>query len=740
MGTERATYYARAIEIGVLATALLTPLLFLPPPLPAYDLTYPKTVFFGLVILVLAALWALESAAAGRLVWVRTPLDWPVALFVLWNLVSLMWSRYDYATLSQVGKYAGGALLFYLIPTHFRTWPQLRRLLLAIFAAAALTSAYGVVQFFGYDWMDWQSGDVRVVATLGNATFFAAHLVLLIPLGLNMFLGSPSPRNRVLWALLLGLMYFSLLGTYTRAAWLSLLLVVVLNVVLLVRGEGAGRKPRQGTIRAALLLGVFLLALTALAAWRGPYSLRERAASTFQVDLSNVQRSMAWRAALDIFRAHPLLGTGAGTFFQEAPPHLDPEYYNIGQAQWVAHAHSELLQQAAETGFVGLGLFAWLILVFIAMSGRIALRAPQHLDRLLAAGVLCGVLAFLGQNLAGVSLRWPTGAAYFWLMLGLAAAVAVRKPCAAPAADDDTPAEGIREAGAPETRSNSALEAILAVVLLAVVAFGVMELVKRQLSDIRLGAAIGHLEARHHEQAYLESQQAMTLNPYNLHAYSTLGAVGVETGNHELARQAFETLQSLAPHFPMSHRGLGEAYLGLQRYPEALAAFEADARLEHSPVSLIALARAYARADRLPEARRAAEEAVRIVEEGRPWLHLAPAEAHLTRAQILGALHERQAALQDVEKAKGLNPRSEQPYLVAGDLYRGWGEYALALHEYEQARKLNPDSPQPHVLMGLTYAAQGKWELAIEAYRAALALQPGDFFVERKLQEAQAHR
>jgi len=463
MANNSSRYYAKAIEFGILLAVFVTPLILL------FDLPYGylghqivtllhvqdpthwitpgaliiKTVFFDLVVLVLFALWIMECATANRLVFVRAPLDWPLAAFLFWNLISVFWSKYDYATLTQAGKYVTYSFLYWMVVAHIREPRQIRRLLWTIFLSVTVTCVYGIAQFLGHDFFFWYPQDPRIMSSLGNATFYAAHLILLLPLALNLFLaggwpqalpGKPElpaggtpvlPWRRTAGVVALGvlvaLMYFCLLATYTRAAWLALLVVTVLDLGLLARYAGWLRAPRRRTVLSAAGLAVLLAAVTALMAVEGSYSLSQRLASSFKVDMSNVQRIMAWKAAYQEFRTHPLLGTGSGTFFDHVAGYLDPEFYNTGDAAWIEHAHNEILEQAAETGIVGVGLFLWLIVAFAGMALRVTRRAADPLARYLAPALLCGALAFLGQNLAGVSLRYTTGAAYLWLVMGLVA-------------------------------------------------------------------------------------------------------------------------------------------------------------------------------------------------------------------------------------------------------------------------------------------------------------------------------
>jgi tetratricopeptide (TPR) repeat protein len=72
---------------------------------------------------------------------------------------------------------------------------------------------------------------------------------------------------------------------------------------------------------------------------------------------------------------------------------------------------------------------------------------------------------------------------------------------------------------------------------------------------------------------------------------------------------------------------------------------------------------------------------------------------------------------------------------------RFWQQkYRLAHDVLTRAIALAPNDPYPISVLGGVYHAQGKLDEAIAAYRRALALKPGDNFLNRCLQRAEADR
>lgn len=107
-----------------------------------------------------------------------------------------------------------------------------------------------------------------------------------------------------------------------------------------------------------------------------------------------------WRDALRLIRAHPVTGTGLGTFdevsYRLENNTAEPSFRGNG---W--HAHNVYLHVLAETGV--LGLLAWCYLWYAIIVKLVS--AWRHGDTqrsLLAAGVLWAVLAFLVLSISEV--------------------------------------------------------------------------------------------------------------------------------------------------------------------------------------------------------------------------------------------------------------------------------------------------------------------------------------------------
>jgi hypothetical protein len=124
------------------------------------------------------------------------------------------------------------------------------------------------------------------------------------------------------------------------------------------------------------------------------------------------------QTSLRMIGARPLFGVGEGQYYSASPLFLSPE---LASSYGAENAHNFFLQVAAELGFVGLVLFAVVLISPLARTAR-ALALAARDARLL--GVAGGVTVFLITCLTGHPFLVAEVAYPFWILSGLMAALA----------------------------------------------------------------------------------------------------------------------------------------------------------------------------------------------------------------------------------------------------------------------------------------------------------------------------
>jgi tetratricopeptide (TPR) repeat protein len=176
---------------------------------------------------------------------------------------------------------------------------------------------------------------------------------------------------------------------------------------------------------ALIVLGV-AVNLASLAS--APTMKRVQGKVAAQQTYSGGFRVATWKGTVNVIRAYPLLGTGAGTF-----QFVFPRYMIAG---YTGNAHNSYLQIASEAGIPAF-LAAAVAFGALAIAGFRGLRRDSESEsalilpgsiNLLTCGIIAALVGGLTRNLLDSDLYNPGIGFPFWILAGLLASrVPVRK-------------------------------------------------------------------------------------------------------------------------------------------------------------------------------------------------------------------------------------------------------------------------------------------------------------------------
>ena len=205
----------------------------------------------------------------------------------------------------------------------------------------------------------------------------------------------------------------------------GVLRLALVPVDRLIARLGTVKHPPRQRVRVGIGLGVAALAaILALALGAGgaahtEYSKFVNGTNEAKVtqtrerlsDPANNGRLPLWTAALDIYRAHKLKGSGAGTYQQYYPQVRE-------HALYVTDTHSLYLQSLAELGIVGAALMA-LVVGGILVGLALRIRGP---DRGIYAALFAVVLAWALHQTLDWDWQMPAVTLPVFILAGLALA------------------------------------------------------------------------------------------------------------------------------------------------------------------------------------------------------------------------------------------------------------------------------------------------------------------------------
>lgn len=415
----------------------LTPLVWFPLNHELFE--YNKMMLVYLLTIIATTAWVWKMIQAKELIFKRTPLDIPLGLFLVSQIISTYFSLdshtswWGYYSRSNGGLWSiiSYLLLYWAYVSNFDQKLTLNFLKSALFGGAvvslwAIPEHFGVSpscvfltgQFSSSCWV--QDVQARVFATLGQPNWLAAYLGMLIFPAIYFLLTAQNRISAAGWWLLVTGYYLAFTFTYSRSATLGLMVGLA---ALFLSHARLGSHPEGGIKLALSVLAGFLLVNLLFGSALTDFKLISQfsppsrptvsltpAPSATQLETGGTEsgkiRLIVWKGAWDIFQNYPLFGSGVETF-AHAYYRFRPVEHNL-VSEWdflYNKAHNEYLNYLATTGIMGLGSYLAIILTFIAWSVRRIYQQKQNpAYYLLHITFLASYLANLVTNFFGFSV------------------------------------------------------------------------------------------------------------------------------------------------------------------------------------------------------------------------------------------------------------------------------------------------------------------------------------------------
>ena len=292
--------------------------------------------------------------------------------------------------------------------------------------SAFLVSVYGVFEHFGHSfsclsftgsfnvscWI--QDVQNRVFATLGQPNWLAAYLVALIPISIALFITAKKPVYNPAAAGPYSIFYLlCLLFTKSRSAFLGLAaaLFVSATIILLKRFPKYTKTISLGVVLILVIGSIFVVKQFS----RPPpitQTSDQPITSTDLISESGDIRQIVWTGAIEIWKHHPILGTGPETFAYSYYWYRPREHNDVSEWDFLYNkAHNEYLNYLATTGTIGFVGYLIMITSFIFWATKKVLKSKNNpdsqfyiLNSFLAAFVSILVTNFFGFSVVVVSL------------------------------------------------------------------------------------------------------------------------------------------------------------------------------------------------------------------------------------------------------------------------------------------------------------------------------------------------
>ncbi|MBL7916371.1 MAG: O-antigen ligase family protein, partial [Bacteroidia bacterium] len=428
----------------------------------------------------------------------------------------------------------------------------------------------------------------KVHSTLSNKNFYAETLLLSIPFICYNFINSHKwKRTMSFVALISSLLYIIILKCV--AVYIGLAFMVLLFLIWIIYLRKNTREPLIPLLSArktgvALILG-FTIVISAFYLFKdkfhyedikvkiaaiGHFATHPEMIFKEEHSLNNnsvYDRLFLARNSLKMFAENPVLGNGLANwriYF--------PKYQLFGNSYWAygklryEHPHNEYLFMLAETGVVG--LLCWLMILFFTFRALLKgyKSAITFDEKIKIATLATGIISFALLSFFGYPKE-----RFFSLMIFIILIATVAANYCKVKNVDSRP-------------SYSATFSIFIIVVTAFISFihfqhfkseihlrnALDAQLKKDLPEMQFQATkatnafhqlditgtpiewyIGHAlyHQNNHKQAYTHYKKAAAQNPWHMQVLNDYGALEEERGNHTVALEMFNRVQSINPDF-----------------------------------------------------------------------------------------------------------------------------------------------------------------------------------------------
>jgi O-antigen ligase len=262
----------------------------------------------------------------------------------------------------------------------------------------------------------------RAFSTFRYPNSLAGYLVLVVPVSAGMYLLHQSRSKSLVWGIVYVCGFYGLLSTLSRAGWACFGLSLCVLIIWSLKQTGS-RVLKRWTVLVGLMVVLGILVATIGPQGEGSIGSKSgvaRVTDPASYGKAGSEKLLMWRGVLSMVRAHPLWGSGPGTFVDAYYRYKQPESLEESR-----YAHNEYLQSAAEYGIPGAIVF--LVLLVLAVAGFIQQRKVTW-----ASGLFAGLVGFAIHIGVDWDLENVGIAATFWAVIGLGVhrTVHTRRPTA----------------------------------------------------------------------------------------------------------------------------------------------------------------------------------------------------------------------------------------------------------------------------------------------------------------------
>ena len=337
---------------------------------------FSEYVFIGLLVI-----WIIQNLKYREFQWVRTPLDFPILVYLVWILFTVPFAFDSDYSFNEWRKALPRFLLFWFVVNVVRSRRDVRSILFSCSVGVGLLSFVETVNFF-MEGGRFFNLSIRAGSFTGSSQWLSNYLVLGLPLVVLGLIFETNLRIRICYSIVLIIALVCSVVVHTRAFWFACAVQVLVYLAI------------KTTRRGIVAVGVTLVTL---ALFFSVMVIQGNVMKTYSgervVDSNSMEtRFRTWAFSLEVVKENPLVGIGYGK------DSLKKTYANLS-SELHDSIHNSFLSKVVQVGVFGGVLFLWMFLTVLRKTFEGYSRFKGQYLGALSLMMLIAVLGLVVRNL-----------------------------------------------------------------------------------------------------------------------------------------------------------------------------------------------------------------------------------------------------------------------------------------------------------------------------------------------------
>jgi len=198
---------------------------------------YLKTGLGALLVLIIILAWLYQGYQKRELSIVQSKLYLPMALFVLWSLLSFFWSVNLHLAIISWIQYLTYALLFFVVLNSFTSKKSVKALLHTLITSLFIVSIIGLSQQYFSDLAiikQFYYQHVAPAASFSNKNLASHFVVMTLPLSFLMFAVSKNKLISIVYSIVTFFALWYVIVIAARQAYVAVFAELLILVLFLI--------------------------------------------------------------------------------------------------------------------------------------------------------------------------------------------------------------------------------------------------------------------------------------------------------------------------------------------------------------------------------------------------------------------------------------------------------------------------------------------------------------------------